>query len=53
MSESYKEQLKIPLTNDEIERVRSGDTVMIMLSDESPHNEIFLSRLEDEGESDE
>jgi hypothetical protein len=48
MSEDYKEQLKIPLTRDEIEQLDDGDHVKVTLSDDSAHEELIL--FEDGGE---
>ena len=46
MTEEYKEQLRIPLTEDEINMLQDGDHVRVHFSDESPHSDMILFKDE-------
>jgi len=41
-SEDYKEQLRIPLTEEEVQNLYNGDHVKVTFSDDSPHEDMIL-----------
>jgi len=48
---TVKEQLKIPLTEDEIKKLSNGGHVKVRFSDDSPHKEMVLFEDTQHGDS--